>query len=89
MARVQWAHACDYAFYDAQGKPCLIGIFVAIFTERVPTTHARCAFAFRIEGEPNEEIEVSTALVRPDARDPLLGSPTCLSPTSAPTSSVS
>jgi len=75
LARVAWAHMCDHAFYDAQGKPCLIGIFVAIFTPRVPATHPRCAFAFRIEGSPGEKLKMKFVLVRPDAKDPLVESP--------------
>lgn len=75
MARVLWAHACDHAFYDAQGKPCLIGVFTAIFAKRVPVTHSRCAFAFRVEGAPHEELELTAVMVRPDARDPLFELP--------------
>lgn len=41
MAKVQWAHLCDYAFFDEGRKPCLIGIFKAILTPRVPSQHTK------------------------------------------------
>lgn len=72
MATCEWAHLCDYAFLDNQGKTCLIGIFKAIVTARVPTTHTRCAVVFNVSGMPNEEVNLRVQVIRPDGRDPLI-----------------
>lgn len=72
MARVGWAHFCDYAFFDRDGKVCLIGIFKNILTQRVPANHTRCAFVFQLVGQPNEQVNVNLKLIRPDGKDPLV-----------------
>lgn len=72
MAVYDWGHLCDYAFFDSGGKPCLIGLFQNIFTQRVPATHTRSSFVFSISGAKNERTRVRVKLVRPDGKDPLL-----------------
>ena len=72
MARCDWGHLCDYAFFDNGGKLCLIGLFQNIFTQRVPTSHTRSAFVFSVSGAENEKVTVQVKLERPDGKDPLL-----------------
>lgn len=72
MARCEWAHICDHAFLDQIGKPCIIGIFKAIFTERVPATHTTCALAIQLALEPGEAVHLRVVMLRPDRQDPLL-----------------
>lgn len=72
MAECDWAHLCDHAFFDDGGKPCLIGVFRAVFADRVPATHPSAALAFRLEGRPHETVGVKIRLFRPDGKDPLL-----------------
>lgn len=68
--RVTWAHFCDYAFFDAMRKVCLIGIFNRIHAQRVPAQHTQCYLAFEVAGAPNSQVDVRVQLLRPD-RDPL------------------
>ncbi|NLZ93196.1 MAG: hypothetical protein GX922_04140 [Firmicutes bacterium] len=72
MARVEWGHICDHAFFDEHKKPCLIGIFQNIFAARVPVTHPRCAFVFSLAGNPDETVKIRIQIVRPDGKDPLI-----------------
>jgi len=72
MASVGWAHLCDYAFFDRDGKVCLIGIFKIIVAPRIPTQHTRCAFVFQLQGQPNEVVKIRLQIVRPDGKDPLI-----------------
>jgi hypothetical protein len=66
VARVAWAHLCDYAFLDATGKACLIGILSRILAPRVPTTLPRLFLAMEVHGEPHEGGALGLRLLRPD-----------------------
>jgi hypothetical protein len=65
MAVCTWAVLCDYAFLDAQGKTCLIGIFDRITTRGVPSVHGQAALVLRLRGEPNESVRVRVEVIRP------------------------
>ncbi len=81
MAYCNWAHLCDYAFYDDGKKICIIGIFDAITVQRVPTTHTRAVLAMEIKGEPGETVEGRIQVLRPDHGELLdTGGPIQLSP---------
>ncbi len=65
MAECEWAVLCDYAFQDVGRKTCLIGIFDRIFAAAVPAQHHQSAFAFKITGDPNEEVTFKLEIARP------------------------
>lgn len=65
MAECEWAMLCDYAFLDAGGKMCLIGIFDNIFAKKVPATHAQACLVVQIRGKAKEPIAVRIEIVRP------------------------
>ena len=65
MAECEWAVMCDYAFQDVGRKTCLIGIFDRIFTQAVPAQHHQAAFAFKVTGDPNEEVAFKMEITRP------------------------
>jgi len=60
-----WIILCDSAYTDAEGKPCLIGVFDALKSASVPATHPRMFVAFRLTGDPNERAEITLELVEP------------------------
>lgn len=66
MARVDWAHLCDYAFFDENRKVCIIGVFDCINVVRVPTTHTRAVLAVEFKGDPEEILESRVQVLRPD-----------------------
>jgi len=72
MAKVEWAHLCDYAFYDQFQKVCMIGLFKMIHTATVPTQHPKCDFVFSLSGHPNEVVSMQFQIIRPDGKDPLI-----------------
>lgn len=65
MADCEWAMLCDYAFQDVGRKTCLIGIFDRIFTQAVPAQHHAAAFAFKVTGDPGEEVAFKMEITRP------------------------
>lgn len=65
MAEVEWAVLCDYAFKDVGHKTCLIGIFDRIFAKAVPAQHHQAAFAFKLTGDANEEVDFKVEISRP------------------------
>lgn len=65
MAECEWAVICDYAFLDARGKMCLIGIFDRIFAKTVPASHPQAALVVQLRGKPQEAIAVRIEIVRP------------------------
>jgi len=65
MAECEWAVFCDYAFLDAQGKMCLIGIFNRIFVKAVPAIHPQAALVLQLLGKPKEAVAVRIEIVRP------------------------
>ncbi len=72
MTTVEWAHLCDYAFFDKGEKACLIGIFRVIWAHRTPAQHTRFTLAFEVAGKPGETTRLQLELVRPDRSDPLI-----------------
>lgn len=72
MARVEWGHLCDYAFFDEKKKACLIGIFSSIFTAHVPLNYFRCSFIFSLTGKSHEKVKVKLVILRPGGKDPLV-----------------
>lgn len=71
LAKCEWAHLCDHAFFDQGGKPCLIGLFRSIFAHRTPTRHTHFVIAFEVSGERGEELDLRIEMHRPDRSDPL------------------
>jgi len=65
MAEVEWALLCDYAFLDANGKMCLIGVFNNFNVRRVPTMHPRAALVVQMRGIPKESWRLRIEIVRP------------------------
>ena len=65
MAECDWALLCDYAFLDAGGKMCLIGIFDNIFAKKVPTTHPQASLVVQLRGSPKENLAVRIEILRP------------------------
>jgi hypothetical protein len=65
MAECDWIVLCDYAFLDARGKLCQIGIFDAIYTPNVPAKHERSAITFSIIGEPGEDFHAKLEVIGP------------------------
>lgn len=60
-----WMIACDSAYFDAEKKACLIGLFDGIGAKSVPATHPRMFVMLRMSGNPNEQAEVTVELVDP------------------------
>jgi len=65
MADCEWAILCDYAFLDAQGKMCLIGIFNRVHARTVPTFHRQAMLIVQLAGEPGEDVRVKIEILRP------------------------
>ena len=66
MANVVWAHLCDYAFKDAAGKTCLIGIFDRVNARAVPVVHPQASIALRLVGQPQDKERMKVEIVRPN-----------------------
>jgi hypothetical protein len=66
VAECEWAVFCDYAFLDAQGKMCLVGIFNNFNVRTVPIIHPQAALVVQIKGEPNERWRARINLLRPN-----------------------
>jgi hypothetical protein len=67
VAECDWAILCDYAFQDARGKMCLIGIFNSFTVPSVPTIHPQAALVIQLKGDPDERFRVRIEFVRPVA----------------------
>jgi uncharacterized protein DUF6941 len=65
VANIVWAHLCDYAFKDAAGKTCLIGIFDRINARAVPVVHPQASVALKVAGEAGERLAMKIEIVRP------------------------
>lgn len=68
LAMCEWAHVCDHAFFDRQGKLCLIGVVETILVDSLPATHPRLALAYHISGESDAVAELRVTLLEPDDR---------------------
>ena len=65
MAECEWAVICDYAFLDARGKMCLIGVFDSIFAKKVPAIHPQACLVVQLRGKPNEPLLIRIEIIRP------------------------
>jgi hypothetical protein len=59
-------HLCEHAFLDQFQRPCLIGIFDLMTTDKLPLTVRRMCLAGQIIGRPNESVDVVIAITRDD-----------------------
>ncbi|HUW65869.1 MAG TPA: hypothetical protein VMW83_14490 [Spirochaetia bacterium] len=65
IAKVNWVHMCDHAFFDNAGKVCLIGLFGSILTASAPATHPRCCFVVNMGGVPGENVALVLQVAGP------------------------
>lgn len=65
MAECDWAVFCDYAFLDARGKMCIIGIFDNIYAKQVPTIHPQAFLVVQLRGKQKEGVSIRIEVVRP------------------------
>ena len=66
MADCDWAILCDYAFLDAGGKMCIIGIFERIYAQTVPAIHPQAVIVAKLRGAPGEEVQLRVEIRRPN-----------------------
>jgi len=66
MARIDWALACDLAFFDRQDRLCIVGITRRLPVPRLPLAINQLMLVARlIDLQAVEEIEVSVAVLGP------------------------
>lgn len=66
MATLQWAEICDHVIEQANGKFGVIGIFSHIHARNFPTEHPDFWIICKVEGMPNEPVQVEISIVGPD-----------------------
>lgn len=66
MPNLEWALRCDYAFFDGQGKACLIGLFNRIWADSFPATHSLLFVVSNWIGDANETFSQHTRIMAPD-----------------------
>jgi hypothetical protein len=66
MARIDWAVACDLAFFDRQDRLCIVGITNRLPVPRLPLAINQLMLVARlVDLRPVEEIEISVAVLGP------------------------
>ena len=67
MAIIEWAHICENAILDQEGKISLIAIFGKIYGVAFPAVHPKLYVAFVIKNDGTAKIgKVKTEIISPE-----------------------
>lgn len=67
MARVEWMHVCELAYFDRHARMCMVGITTHLVVPALPLRMRQIMMvAHVVDLEPGGRINVSVAVATPD-----------------------
>lgn len=69
MARIEWMHVCDLAYFDRHARMCMVGLTTHLVVPALPLRMRQIMLvAHVVDLEPGGRVDISVAVSTPDGQ---------------------